>query len=458
MPASETALAPDTYSVAELAGEIRDFLDEAYRSVWVAGEVARARQSRAGHLYFELVEKGAGDEIVGKLDAVVWRGNYLRVRRWLGAHGQEIRDGVTMRCRGRVDFYPAGGRLQLVVEEVDPFFTLGLLERRRRETLAALAAAGLLERNRLLPLPPVPLKIGLVTSEGSAAYHDFLAGLAESGYGFRVFFVHAATQGPQAELEVARALETLGRCDLDAVALVRGGGSRADLAVFDSRRIAEAVARSRWPVLTGLGHEIDRSIADAVGHTALKTPTKVAELLVDRVRQADMAVLACEDALARRVGERLRRASETLRRYERVAQVARLRLRAGHAALEQKAREVERLARRRLHDAERRWRELGARLAAVVPRSLARRGKDAETLAERLAAAAAARLRRAGEALEARARLCHALAPQRLLERGFSITRDGDGAIVREPRRLRIGDLITSELAAGSVRSRVEET
>ena len=426
--------------------------------MWVAGEVARGRQSNRGHFYFELVEKGDGDEIVGKLDAVVWRSAFLRIRRWLGAHGQEIRDGLTMRCRARVDFYPTGGRLQLVVEEVDPLFTLGLLERRRRETLAALAAAGLLARNRLLALPAVPLRIGLVTSEGSAAYHDFLASLAESGYGFRVFFVHASMQGAGAELEVAAALGLLGRWQLDAVALVRGGGSRADLAVFDSRRVAEAVARSRWPVLTGLGHEIDRSIADAVGHTAAKTPTKVAELLIERVRAADLALAAVEQALAARARDRLRRANETLRRFERVAQVARLRLRACHGAVEQTALSLERLARRRLREGERRRQELGARLAAVAPRSLGHRAREAEALVERLAAAAAARVRQAGAALEAQVRLCHALAPQRLLERGFSITRDGEGAIVRDPRSLRIGDLITSELAAGSLRSRVEET
>lgn len=416
------------------------------------------RQSQRGHLYFELVEKGAGDEIVGKLDAVIWRSHFLRIRRWLGANGQEIRDGLTMRCRGRVDFYPAGGRLQLVVEEVDPLFTLGLLERRRRETLTALAAAGLLERNRALALPPVPLTVGLVTSEGSAAFHDFVASLAESGYGFRVFFVHASTQGAPAEREVAGALEALGRFELDAVALVRGGGSRADLAVFDSRRIAEAVARSRWPVLTGLGHEIDRSIADVVSHTAAKTPTKVAEVLIERVRASDLAVAAVEEALVVRARDRLRRAVEALRRYERVAQVAGLRLRAADQSLAQTARTLGRLARRRLQEAERRWRGTGERLAEVAPRSLARRSKDAETRVERLAAAAAGRLREARAALEAKARLCHALAPERLLERGYSITRDPDGAIVREPRRLRIGDLITSQLAAGSVRSRVEET
>ena len=162
---------------------------------------------------------------------------------------------------------------------MDPAFTLGLLERRRRETLAALAAAGLLEKNRALSLCDLPLTIGLVTSHGSAAYHDFLSGLSESGYGFRVIFIHAAMQGRDAEREVASALASLAGIGIDCAVLIRGGGSRTDLAAFDSRRIAEAIAGAPFPVLTGLGHEIDRSIADMTAPTAFKTPTTVAEFL-----------------------------------------------------------------------------------------------------------------------------------------------------------------------------------
>ena len=118
-------------------------LVDSFAGLWVAGEVQRARPSQRGHLYFELVEKGRGDRIVGKLDAVLWRTAHQRVRRTLAASGLEIADGHQIRCWARVDFYGPAGRLQLIVQDVDPLFTLGLLERRRRETLAALAAAGL---------------------------------------------------------------------------------------------------------------------------------------------------------------------------------------------------------------------------------------------------------------------------------------------------------------------------
>ncbi|KAB2950622.1 MAG: exodeoxyribonuclease VII large subunit, partial [Thermoanaerobaculia bacterium] len=279
-----------TWSVSELGRQVQELVREAFDSVWVAGEIARFRPSASGHQYFDLVEKGEGDRIVGTLQAVVWRGEWARLRPVLERAGERLADGLAVRCRVTLDFYPPGGRLQAQVREIDPTFTLGELERRRRETIAGLEASGLLAANRARALPELPLAIGLVSSQGSAAYHDFLATLAESGFGFRVLFVHAAVQGAEAEREVVSALELLGAAPVDAIALVRGGGSRTDLAAFDSRAVAEAVARSPKPVLTGLGHEIDVSVADLTAHRAFKTPTKVAEFLVARLAEGEIAV------------------------------------------------------------------------------------------------------------------------------------------------------------------------
>lgn len=426
--------------------------------MWVAGEVARPHLSQRGHFYFELVEKGRGDSIVGKLDAVIWRSSFERIRSRLQASGQEIREGVDIRCRARLDFYPPGGRLQIVVDEVDPLFTLGLVERRRRETLAALEAAGLLERNASLELSEVPLRVGLVTAAESAAYHDFLAGLAESGYGFQVYFVHASVQGRAAEVEVPAALALLASMELDGVALVRGGGSRTDLLAFDSRAVAGAVARAPWPVLTGLGHETDQSITDLVSHTAAKTPTMVAEILVNRVADADLAVIACRDALLRSARERLKDAAVALGRHERLAQVARLRLGALSERLTHAGRTLQLVGGRRLAEARRRLDETARRFAAAAPHVLERRRDEPRRLAERIAGRAAGRLREAGAALDGIERLIQQLAPERTLERGFSITRDGDGGIVRDPAQVRAGETITSQLARGKLLSRVEET
>lgn len=450
-----------TYSVAALCTEIRSVLSEGFPSVWVAGEVQRVHESRPGHLYFELVEKGDADEIVGKLDAVIWRSDHQRIRRLLAGSDQSISEGLEMRCRGNVDFYVVGGRLQLIVREVDPVFSLGLLARRRQEVLAALAAEGLLERNRALPLPLLPLRLALITSEGSAAYHDFLSTLRESGYPFEVLLLHAAVQGKAAEREVATAFRTVtglaARGRVELAALIRGGGSRSDLAAFDSRVIAEAVARSPVPVLTGLGHEIDESIADRVAHTALKTPTKVAELLVQRVERAEAKV----DELARDLRgsalERLRDAHEDLGRAERGVELARLRVAEAGRRLAEAVRTLVRLSRRRLAEEARHLRSLTQRLSQAVPRRLGRVAAEPHLVTERIATAARSRLREAHTRVDGLARVARELAPERVLRRGYSITRDEQGQALRSIDALAVGDRIATQLAQGAVTSQVQE-
>jgi exodeoxyribonuclease VII large subunit len=446
-----------TYSVGQLCGEVRDFLGQAFSSAWVTGEVRRLRPSARGHVYFELVEKGDRDEIVAKLDAVVWKTDFQKVERLLAAAGQRLTEGVEIRCRGGIDFYPPGGRLQLVVREVDSTFTLGLLEQRRRETLAVLSASGLLERNRGLFLADLPLRIGLVTSHGSAAYHDFLSGLSESGFGFQIILVHAAVQGREAEREVVSALAVLAGAGVDCAVLIRGGGSRSDLAAFDSRLIAEAVALAPFPVLTGLGHEIDQSIADLAAHTAFKTPTKVAEFLIERLAFAERQLEELRRTLVREAFKPLRAGREALGRAERGVRLADLRLSAARTRIEESARAIARLGRAALRAAERHQGELQYRLGALAPRRLVAAERERRNRGERIASAARGRLRETRAQLAGIERLSQQLSPERTLERGFSLTRDASGRLLRDPAQVRPGDRVTTELAAGRISSRIEE-
>lgn len=428
-----------TYTVSQFAWEMKGLLGDTYPSVWIAGEVQRLRPAARGQIYFELVEKGRGDRVQAKLDCVIWADDRPKVEAVLREAGVELSEGVVLRCAGRPDFWPGGGRFQFVVSGVDPLFSLGALERRRRETLRALQAAGLLELNKRLPLAPAPLDIGLVTSEGSAAYHDFLHTLEQSGFGFRVVLVHAAVQGAAAEAEIGRAFELLkafardgGR--LDAIALIRGGGSRADLATFDSRRVARAVAEADVPVICGVGHQIDVSISDLAAHTTCKTPTEAAELLVGRVGGAAYGVEETARVLARQARDVLRvaenRVSQVTHRFASPSR-ALLVTRAAHCrALE---RDLTRSAKRTLADAERLERERRTRLlrGAFLP------------------------VRRAARQMEAHRRLCEQLSPERTLARGFSLTRRADGRLVRS-----VGDVapdaeLLTRVRGGAIRSRV---
>lgn len=448
-----------TYRVSELCEDLRGLVKQAFQSVWVTGEIQRLKDSQRGHLYFELIEKDAADGIVAKLDAVIWRTSHTRIRRDLAAAGQRLAESLEIRCRCRMDFWPPGGRLQLVVEEVDPVFTLGLLEQRRRQTLEALERAGLLDRNRLLVLPQLPLRVGLVTSFGSAAYHDFVSTLEESGYGFQVYLAHAAVQGKSAEVEIASALQRLGalKAPLDCIALIRGGGARSDLAVFDSRAVAEAVARSPLPVLTGLGHEIDESISDRVAHTPLKTPTKVAELLVERLAGAQGELEDLRRRLLREALEPLRRGRQRVAEAQRGLRVGGQRLRAVAGRLREIARLLARLASSQLRRGRLEGGRLERQLRLSAPRLLDQHRRRPKELRQRILATARGRLSAAQARLDGLSRLCVELSARRTLARGFSLTRDAGGRVLRDAGQVAPGDELFTELDRGAVKSRVEE-
>ena len=448
----------ETYRVSQLCTDLRDFLREAFPEVWVAGEVNRVRVTQRGHLYFELIEKGDRDQIEGKLEAVVWRSDHQRIRQQLAKAGLEIVEGQTIRCRGGVDFYPPFGRTQLVVREVDPVFTAGLLAQRRREVLVSLKVRGLLELNRQVPLSELPLRVALVTSDGSAAYHDFLSSLEESGFGFQVYFIHAAVQGKDAESEVASALGMLSSLPIDCAVLIRGGGSRADLAAFDSQGVAEAVAQAPVPVLTGLGHEIDQSVADLVAHSSFKTPTKVAEYLVEQVASEERRLAEVKEGLVRSSLELLRQGRESLGRAQRGLGVVRSAIAAATARLGRLTEVLPRVAQWSVERQARRLRGVPHRLAEAGPGNLEAARRASDLVAERIAAQAGASLREKRAVLEGWQRLCGQLSPERTLERGFSVTRDSKGNLLRHPTQVVAGERITSHLARGELVSQVEKT
>ncbi|MEM8960627.1 MAG: exodeoxyribonuclease VII large subunit [Acidobacteriota bacterium] len=451
-------LGEPTYTVSALAEELRDLLGDVYPAVWVVGEVQRIRRSRRGHLYFELIEKGHGDDVVGKLDAVVWQRDRQRIERTLRREDMALGEGQQIRCRASLDLWPPAGRLQLVVRDIDPVFTLGGLARRRRATLAALHQAELIDRNRQLPLPATPTVFALITSYESAAYHDVVVCLRDSGYAFRVTVLDSAVQGPRAEGELVAALRAAGGMDVDCVVLARGGGAKTDLAVFDNRAVAEAVARCPHPVLTGLGHEIDDTVVDRVAHRAFATPTRVAEFLVEQVETSERRLRDLEVRLAQTATARLEDARRALARTERLPLLATQRLRLASERITSISRALDLLGRRRIGVARQRLGAVESGLERGALQRIARVRPLPRVAAERLVSGARARLRQVSTKIEGLSRLCEELAPQRLLERGFSITRNRAGQVLRDPDHVAPGESIETVLARGVIKSRVEET
>lgn len=406
-----------TLTVSELSARIGAVIRRGFGGpVWVEGEIHSLSRPASGHVYFDLVEPSAtGRRQASSVPVVLWESDKHEVNQTLKQSGAGLRmtDGLAVRIKGTVSFYNAQSRVQLQMTAIDPSYTLGRMAAERDRLLQALAAEGLLDANGRRPLPPVPLRVGLVTSDGSAACEDFLHELEASGLGFRVSIVHARVQGNLAGATVASALRVAAAQDVDVVALVRGGGSRSDLAAFDSELIARAIAHLPVPVLTGIGHETDDSVADAVAHTRFKTPTACAAGLVDQVRRWCARRDDVWDAV-------VRRSTALLDRHERRLDVtAGAVVRAGQGALRHADQDLDRAARR---------------VATTAPRSL----RDAERHLGGLAARV------------------DALDPARALARGWSLTRTADGRLVRSPAEVAPGDRLVTRVAAGDIRSTVD--
>lgn len=458
--AEEVAEEP-TYSVVQLNSLVSDALRRAHPDeLWVKGEVQNLR-SRNGHTYFKLVEKaGRGERIQGRLDVALFKDDAPKVRKALAeVPGATLGDDVEVRIRGRVRVYPPTGQYQLVMTGIDPVFTVGRLAANRDRVLQMLAAEGLLGANAARALAAVPLRVGLVTSAGSAAYHDFVDELLRSPYAWRVGVVDVAVQSAGAAQRIKWALGQLAQVDVDVVVIARGGGSRADLAPFDTELVARAIAAMDVPVFVGVGHEIDRSVADEVAHTSCKTPTACAQLLVRRVDDFAAGLDHASQRVAARARQRMavagRELDDAARRARRSASAV---VGREHTRLDRAHGRLDELARRRTTD-------LGARLDASARRvaGLGRRATRDRQVAlvsrERaLVTHAQHHLARAGLKLGSHEGVVRALDPRRVLERGYSITRDADGRVVRRAADVTAGALVETELADGRVVSRVEGT
>jgi exodeoxyribonuclease VII large subunit len=428
-----------TYSVSEL-GELingalrRRFLD----GVWVRGEI-QGWNERGPHAYFRLVEElERADGSIGKATVNVqfFANVRMRLRPMLQKNRLRLADGLKVRIYGHLDFFAPSGTLGLKMSGLDPRFTLGDLAMQRDEVVRRLAAAGLYDANRARPLAAAPLRVGVVTSTSGAAWADFVHELERSNLGFAVRVIDVRVQGDQAVDMVTRAIRTLGRQrDLDVVAVVRGGGARSELATFDHEAIATAIATCPLPVLTGLGHEIDRAVADEVAHASLKTPTACAAALVERVLQFRLRSETAWSGVCRVADRQLNRSGA---RLNDVAQGVRHRVVAA----------VER--------SDGRLRQRAGRLATVGVQVLDRADRRLD-LATEAAARTPARIDgevRHLDALAARARL---LDPVQAMARGWSITRTADGRVVRSAAQLAPGEEVVTTFASGSARSTVEE-
>ncbi len=448
-PKSALTAAPRRiWTVAELVGDVRESIEREYADLWVEGEISNLRSAPSGHIYFTLKD---GDS---QLPAVLFRrqATLLRFR---------PEDGLHVLVRGKVSVYEQRGQMQLIAEFMEPVGA-GSLQIAFEQLKARLQAEGLFDPGRKKPLPAFPKCIGIVTSPTGAVIRDFLNIGARRHEALNVLLYPAVVQGASAAVEVAAGIEYFNReQNVDVIVLARGGGSLEDLAPFNSELLARAIAASSLPVVSAIGHETDFTIADFVADLRAPTPSAAAELITEAQHKIAEHVETLRQRLQRACRYQLIRSRERLSRVQIDASSASLR-----DAFGRRQQRLDEL-RFRMEAAWRdRLRTLSDRLNAATGRLLRQdAGHRLRLLRERFVSLEGKLTRSAEIQLNAsRGRLqsfesrLHALSPLAVLNRGYALVFDDSGKLLKDPQATKPGEILTTRLAHGSLKSRVLET
>ncbi len=435
--------APLRFTVGELSAEVQARLLELGR-IGVEGELASLKRHSSGHLYFDLKDDRA------KLSCVVWQSQIGRAVRF------SPEDGMRVVASGRLDVYAPRGEYKLVVDRLEPL-GLGALLLELERLKAELGRRGWFDRARSLPV--MPGVIGLVTSRDGAALGDFLRTRTLRWPLYPVRFAHAAVQGPFAAREIAQAIARLDASGVDVIVIVRGGGSIEDLWAFNERAVAEAIWNASVPVVTGIGHEMDTTLADLVADRRAHTPTDAAQTVIPSRSELDARLARFGNLLVEALDGLLASRLQRLHSLARRPGIARTDLLLGSRAAELRAgalrleRGFDGILRGRLE----RLRALDRRLERQAPRArLERVVARLIAAGRRLVESGARRLEHAQGRFELGARTLETMSPLAVLSRGYSLTRrSGESAPVCTADEVSVGEEIETCLGRGTLQSRV---
>ncbi len=434
-------------TVSQLTARIRELLAQNFTDIWVEGEISNAHLAQSGHLYFTLKDDRA------QVRCVCFK-QQLRLLKF------RPEDGLQVTVRGSISVYDARGEYQIYVENVEPV-GLGALQLAFDQLKKRLEAEGLFDPARKKPLPLLPRRIGLITSPRGAAVRDVVRILRRRFHNVHLTLYPVRVQGEGAAGEIVKALQYFNRQKLaDVLILTRGGGSLEDLWAFNEEAVARAIAASAIPVISGVGHETDFTIADFVADVRASTPSAAAELVVQTRREFDKHIADLGDALVQQIRYRIlvlsrrvhelaadrafRRPLDLLRQARQRADEFTSRLAAAlQARLDQ--------SRRRFTAAQLRIVsfDFRARIAALRLR-LEKRCADLGLRADRLLRTKRERLDRLRLQLEERG-------PMRVLERGYAIATDAAGNVLRSTDQVALGDTVAVQLARGRLTTEVKK-
>ena len=432
---------------------MKNLLEIEIGDIWVGGEISNLRRQASGHCYFTLKDEGA------QISCVLFRGNAARAK-------ARPEDGMQVRLFGEVSVYEARGQMQLVVKQVEDA-GLGDLQAKFEALKRKLDAEGLFDPEYKKPLPKFPKVVGLVTSPTGAALQDILNILTRRAPWVQPVLYPVRVQGKGAEREIASAIQLLGEPEendlprVDVIISGRGGGSLEDLWNFNEEVVARAIHACPIPVVSAVGHEIDFTIADFAADVRAPTPSAAAELVVPDAVELRSKTARVVSAMQRSLESRLKHDAAILRAARRA-----LMPRDSERALREPVLELDRARQMFVDAAYERLDRLGNRIreskllynAHHPEQSIRRKTERLSNLTIRLKRAVNEKLVHTGERLARIAALVETLGPQATFARGFSVTMNTEGEIIRDASTLEKGDVITTRLAEGKVDSVVRES
>ncbi len=298
-------------TLSKLTALIRKTLNTGFPDqFWVIAEISEFHLNNSGHAYLELVEKSQDNKkVLARMRGTIWSYTFRMLRPYFeGTTGYQFSAGIKVMVKVSLEFHPQYS-ISLNIKDIDPKYTLGDLARRKAEIIEKLTREGVIDMNKQLEFPIVPQRVAVISSPTAAGFEDFLKTLSDNIYNFHfeISLFQAVMQGEKAEQSIIEALENIyqSESEFDVVVLIRGGGATIELDCFNNYDLAFHISQFPLPVLTGIGHERDETVADIVAYRKLKTPTAVSEMLIDRMAEflaaLDQALEFINDSVKQRV-------------------------------------------------------------------------------------------------------------------------------------------------------------
>lgn len=452
----------EAISLYELNNRIKQVLKKGFAgAVWITAEITEIQVNSSGHCYLQLADKQESDEaIVATARGTIWAFTFRTLRPYFETTtGRSLAKGMKVMLNVEVVFHELYG-YSLNVRDIDPTYSVGDLERRKREILLQLEEEGIIRMNRELEFPLLPKNIAVISSPTAAGWGDFMNHLEKNPYGYRfhVKLFPALMQGEKATASVIAALDRIYEYEalFDVVVIIRGGGAQTDLGCFDSYEMAANIAQFPLPVIAGIGHERDETIVDQVAHLRVKTPTAAAAFLIEVFREQDGKLEGIQGDFVNGIQELLHeqhaRQLVAVSEFKRLVQAM---LTANSTRLTLLSQRIKHASESYLRNQSATFEQLSSRMEHRTTLLLDRQRNRIEFAGSTIRQKVARILTEHKRRLEIASTTVRYVDPKKVLERGYSITRL-NGKAVKDAAHLKVGDVIDTEMAQGRVRSEVK--